>query len=77
MSEQFELYFDANVKEADDIEIAEYNFSPTLLENGVIDYSGIQHDKIFLVNKKDILQFQYHQLLLHSHQNLIQTVHSF
>ena len=56
MSEQFELDFDANVKEADDIEIAEYNFSPTLLENGVIDYSGIQHDKIFLVNKKDILE---------------------
>ena len=56
MSDQFELDFDAKVKEADDIEIAEYNFSPTLLENGVIDYSEIQHDKIFLVNKKDILE---------------------
>lgn len=54
MSTEFD--FDAKVKEADDIEIAEYNFSPTLLENGVIDYSEIQHDKIFLVNKKDILE---------------------
>ncbi|MBR4998948.1 MAG: hypothetical protein IKY10_03615, partial [Clostridia bacterium] len=28
----------------------------TLLENGVIDYSNIEHDKIFLVNKHDILE---------------------
>ena len=36
MSTEFE--FDAKVKEADDIDIKEYSFSPTLLENGVIDY---------------------------------------
>ena len=54
MSTEFE--FDAKVKEADDIDIKEYSFSPTLLENGVIDYSNIEHDKIFLVNKKDILE---------------------
>ena len=54
MSTEFE--FDAKVKEADDIDIKEYSFSPTLLENGVIDYSNIEHDKIFLVNKHDILE---------------------
>lgn len=51
-----EFEFDAKVKEADDIDIKEYSFSPTLLENGVIDYSNIEHDKIFLVNKHDILE---------------------
>lgn len=54
MSTEFE--FDTKVKEADDIDIKEYSFSPTLLENGVIDYSNIEHDKIFLVNKHDILE---------------------
>ena len=54
MSTEFE--FDSKVKEADDIDIKDYSFSPTLLENGVIDYSNIEHDKIFLVNKHDILE---------------------
>ncbi len=44
--------------EAEDIKLEEYRFSPTVYKinnKEVIDFTGIEHDKIFLVNKKDIL----------------------
>ena len=47
-----------NIDEAEDFDFDEYVFEPRLIEiNGkkILDYTGIEHDKIFLVNKKDIL----------------------
>lgn len=44
--------------EAEDIELKEYAFTPTEIEadgTKVIDYSGVEHDRIFLVNTKGIL----------------------
>ena len=44
--------------ETDDIELKEYSFTPKEIEvNGtkVIDFTGVEHDKIFLCNKKGIL----------------------
>lgn len=49
----------AKICEAEDFELEEYNFTPKVYEkNGFIinDYTGIEHNKIFLVNKKDILK---------------------
>lgn len=43
--------------EAADIELKEYSFMPSEIKvNGqnIIDYTEVEHDKIFLVNKKDI-----------------------
>lgn len=47
-----------NIEEAEDFDFGEYSFKPEETEiNGkkVLDYTGIEHDRIFLVNKKDIL----------------------
>lgn len=44
--------------EADDLELKDYAFEPktyTVNDVQITDYTGIEHDKIFLVNKKDIL----------------------
>ena len=44
--------------EAEDIELKEYSFTPSEIEiNGtkILDYTGIEHDRIYLCNKKDIL----------------------
>lgn len=44
--------------EAEDIELKEYAFTPTEIEadgTKVIDYTGVEHDRIFLVNTKGIL----------------------
>lgn len=49
------------VKEAEDIALKEYKFSPEkILVNGteVIDYTSAELDKIFLVNRKGILQVE-------------------
>jgi len=46
-----------NIEEAEDFDFGEYSFKPEETEiNGkkVLDYTGIEHDRIFLVNKKDI-----------------------
>lgn len=48
-----------NIDEAEDFDFDEYVFEPREIEiNGkkILDYTGIEHDKIFLVNKKDILE---------------------
>ena len=45
--------------EAEDIELKEYAFVPSETEvdgTNVIDYTGVEHDRIFLVNKKNILE---------------------
>ena len=47
-----------NIEEAEDFDFAEYNFKPqevVINDKSVIDYTTIEHDKIYLVNKKDIL----------------------
>ncbi|MBR3645114.1 MAG: hypothetical protein IKN54_01730, partial [Lachnospiraceae bacterium] len=47
-----------NIEEAEDFDFAEYNFKPqeiVINDKSVIDYTAIEHDKIYLVNKKDIL----------------------
>ena len=44
--------------EAEDFELKEYSFTPSVFDkNGkkVIDYTGIEHNKVYLVNRKDIL----------------------
>lgn len=44
--------------EADDLELKDYGFEPetyTVNNVQITDYTGIEHDKIFLVNKKDVL----------------------
>lgn len=44
--------------EAEDIELKDYIFTPkeiTVNGNSVIDYTGVENDKVFLCNKKDIL----------------------
>ena len=41
--------------EADDLELKDYAFEPktyTVNDVQITDYTGIEHDKIFLVNKK-------------------------
>lgn len=50
--------FMAKELEAEDIELKEYSFTPKEIRiNGitVLDYTGIENDKVFLCNKKDIL----------------------
>lgn len=50
--------FMAKELEAEDIELKEYTFTPREIEiNGkkVFDYTDVEHDKVFLANKKDIL----------------------
>lgn len=44
--------------EADDLELKDYAFEPetyTVNDVQITDYTGIEHDRIFLVNKKDVL----------------------
>ena len=50
--------FMAKELEAKDIELKDYIFTPkeiTVNGNSVIDYTDVENDKIFLCNKKDIL----------------------
>lgn len=50
--------FMAKELEAEDIELKEYSFTPKEIRiNGitVLDYAGVENDKVFLCNKKDIL----------------------
>ena len=75
----------SELKEASDIDFSEYNFTPEVIEvNGksVIDYTKVENDKVFLVNKKDILTKPRPSWIpemdldgLHSDQYLPVTVH--
>lgn len=50
--------FMAKELEAEDIELKEYSFTPKEIivkEKSVIDYTAVENDKVFLCNKKDIL----------------------
>ena len=50
--------FMAKELEAEDIELKEYSFTPKEIRiNGitVLDYTEVENDKVFLCNKKDIL----------------------
>ena len=54
-----ELDFGNEVVEAGDANLEEYSFTPTVINidgKEILDYSGIDHTRIFLVNKEGILE---------------------
>lgn len=58
MKETDNISIKENILEADDFNFDEYNFVPTEIEidgKKITDYTEIEHDRIFLVNKKNIL----------------------